>query len=438
MLKNKRFLLIALLACIVGSVGAQTDSPYSRYGYGVLKDQAVGPSKGMGGIGYGLRNSRSANPLNPASYSKVDSLTFLFDIGITYNSGKLSDGQNSQNKPGGGLDYITILVPLKYGLGFSFGVLPYSSVGYKFGSTENTGSLYYTKSFSGTGGFSQVYGGLGYSVPYIEGLSVGANASFLFGTIDHIRSIPGFSGTGTSTAYTSSDYSELTKKALKLDFGVQYELPMSKTDVLTLGAVFSPKMNSKADFENRHYEINSSTGVLVSGDTTLYKGVDAGLPATYGLGFTYNRDDRLIFGADVTYQKWSDVKYSSYLGDGLSDADRFNDRWKFNTGVEYMVNPFDRSFFKRMKFRGGVNYSNSYLNVENKDGVIDGYNEYGATVGLGLPFKNSYGGRTSYVNINFEYKKLKPKTSNMISEEYFAVSLNVNLSELWFFRRKVE
>lgn len=438
MLKNKRLLLIAFLACIVGSIGAQTDSPYSRYGYGVLKDQAVGPSKGMGGIGYGLRNSRSANPLNPASYSKVDSLTFLFDIGVTYNNGRLSDGVNSENKPGGGLDYITILVPLKYGLGFSFGILPYSSVGYKFGSKETTGLLEYTKSFSGTGGLSQIYGGLGYSVPFIEGLSIGANASYLFGTIDYTRSIPSFSSSGTSTAYTSSDYSELSKKALKLDFGAQYELPLSKNNVLTIGAVFSPKINSKAEFQNRHYEINTSTSALVSGDTTLYKGIDAGLPASYGLGFTYNHDDRLIYGADVTYQKWSDVKYSSYMGDDLKDSERFNDRWKFNAGVEYMVNPFERSFFKRMKFRGGVNYSNSYLNVKNSDGVIDGYNEYGATVGFGLPFKNSYGGKTSYVNLNFEYKKLKPKTTNMISEEYFAVSLNVNLSELWFFRRKVE
>lgn len=438
MLKSKRLLLIAFLACIVGSVGAQTDSPYSRYGYGVLKDQAVGLSKGMGGIGYGLRNSRSANPLNPASYSRVDSMTFLFDIGVTYNNGKLSDGTNSENKPGGGLDYITILVPLKKGLGFSFGVLPYSSVGYKFGSTEKTGLLEYTKDFTGAGGFSQVYAGLGYSIPFIEGLSIGANASYMFGTIDYMRAIPTFLTSGASTAYTSSDYSELSKKALKLDFGVQYELPLSKTDFLTIGAVFSPKSNSKADFQNMHYLVNKSTSELISGDTATYKGVDAGLPATYGLGFTYNRDDRLIFGADVTYQKWSDVKYSSLMGDKMQDSERFNDRWKFNAGVEYMINPYERSFFKRMKFRGGLNYSNSYLNVKNEDNVVDGYNEYGATLGLGFPFRNNFEGRTSYVNINFEYKKLKPKVSNMISEEYFAVSLNVNLSELWFFRRKAE
>lgn len=434
MLKSKKLLLIALLACIVSSVGAQqTDSPYSRYGYGVLRDQAVGPSKGMGGIGYGLRNSRSANPMNPASYSKVDSLTFLFDIGVTYSNGKLSDNENSENKPGGGLDYITILVPLTRNLGLSFGVLPYSSVGYKFGGTTTDGSLTYTKAFTGTGGLSQVYGGVGYETP-IKGLSFGANASYLFGTLDHTSSIVSLTG----SANTSANYTELSVKALKLDFGVQYEIPLSKTNSLTLGAVFSPKINSKADFENKHYIINPTTGGLVKGDTTTYNGIDAGLPATYGVGFTYNHDDRIIWGADATYQKWTDVKYSSLMGDDLDDKDRFNDKWKFNAGIEYMINPYDRSFFKKMKFRGGVNYSNSYLNAVDKNNKVDGYNEYGATVGFGFPFRNSYGGKTSYINLNFEYKKLNPKTSTMIKEEYFGVSLNVNLSELWFFRRKVE
>ncbi|MBK5722928.1 outer membrane protein transport protein [Dysgonomonas sp. Marseille-P4677] len=434
MLKNRKFLFIALLACIVSSLGAQTDSPYSRYGYGMLRDQAVGPSKSMGGIGYGLRNSQSANPINPASYSRVDSLTFLFDIGINFNSGKLSDGTNSEQKYNGGLDYITILIPIKKRLGLSFGILPYSSVGYKFGATVTNGSVSYLKSFNGSGGLSQIYGGVGYLTP-LKGLSVGANVSYLFGTIEHTRSLPKISGTGT---YLSTDNSELTVKAAKFDIGAQYEMFIAKDKKLTLGAVFSPKINTKANYQNIHYLYQQSNSALVQGDTTFVKGVDAGIPSTYGLGFTINNNDRLIFGADVTYQQWKDAKYSPYMNDGLDDGKRFNDRWKYSAGVEYMVDPYDRSYLKKMKFRGGVNYSNSYMNVMDKQGNIDGYKEYGATLGLGLPIKDNIGGRISYININFEYKKMKPKFSSMISEEYFGVSLNMNINELWFFRRKVE
>lgn len=435
MLKNKKLLfVIAIIACLVSSVGAQqTNSPYSRYGYGILRDQAVGPSKAMGGIGYGLRNSQSANPMNPASHSRVDSLTFLFDMGVTATYGKLSDGTSSKNHYGGGLDYITILIPVAKGLGVSAGVLPYSSVGYSFGSTETTEDLSYIKSFSGSGGLSEVYFGAGYKIPK-TGLSLGANVSYLFGTVEHTRSLPTI---GSSNSYTSTEYSSLSLNAFKFDLGLQYELALSKKDRLILGAVYSPKINSKGDYQNIHYELASSSTV-VSADTITHNGVDAGIPSTYGAGFTLNRNNKFIIGADVTYQKWSDVKYSEYMGDGLTQSNRFNDRWKYAAGVEYMIDPYDRNFFKRVKFRGGVNYSNSYMNVINSDDKVKGYNEYGATFGFGLPIRDNLGGRISYININFEYKKVKPKVSNMIDEQYFGISLNMNINEYWFFRKKID
>lgn len=437
MLKNKRFLFIAVLACVIGSLGAQTNSPYSRYGYGILRDQTVGASKGMGGIGYGIRNSYSANPMNPASYSRVDSLTFLFDMGVYIRDGKLSDGANSEHKTSGGLDYITMLVPLTKGLGFSFGILPYSSVGYSFGSIETEGTVSYQKDFSGTGGLSQAYVGLGYATP-LKGLSVGFNASYLFGTIEHSRRLPAIDD---PAAYLSVDYTELSVKAFKFDIGLQYEMPIMKNKSLILGALYSPKISANADYSNVNSLISSSSGYPIEGGTTNveHKDVDAGLADTYGFGFTINQEDKLVFGADVTYQKWDNVKYTTYMGDGLKKNERFNDRWKYSAGVEYMINPYDRSYFKKMKFRGGVNYSNSYLNAVNSEGKIDGYNEYGATIGLGLPFRFSrgLGNRTSYINLNFEYKKLKPKSSFMIDEDYFGVSLNVNINELWFFRSKI-
>ncbi|NDV79042.1 OmpP1/FadL family transporter [Dysgonomonas sp. 511] len=428
MLKSKNLLLIAILACIAGSLYAQTDSPYSRYGYGVLKDKAVGPSKAMGGIGYGLRNSQSANPLNPASYSRVDSLTFLFDIGVNATFGKMSDGTASDSKKSGGLDYITVLVPLKKGLGFSFGVVPFTSLGYKFGHDGSSDLTPNTQAFSGSGGLSQIYAGLGYSTP-VKGLNVGFNAAYLFGTLEHTRNL-----TLASNANSSADVTELSVKAVQFDFGLQYEKAIAKNKVLTIGAVYSPKISPRTKYTNYDYRIESNKTVV---DTTEYNKVDAGIPETYGLGFTLNHNNKLVWGADVTYQKWKGTKYTEYMHDGMTVDNRFNDRWKYSLGAEYMIDPYDRSFFKKIKFRGGVNYSNSYLNV-NTDQGAKGYNEYGATLGFGFPIKDNIGQRVSYVNLNFEYKKLKPKISSMIDEQYFGVSLNVNINELWFFRRKVE
>lgn len=434
MLKNKKLFLIAIMACFFCSLGAQTNSPYSRYGYGVLRDQVVGPSVGMGGIGYGLRNSLSANPTNPASYSRVDSLTFLFDIGVFADRSKLSDNSGSRSDYNGGLDYITVLMPVGKGIGLSAGILPFSTIGYNFGASGSQGGVDYIRSFNGSGGLSQIYAGVGYAFPHVKGLSVGANVSFVFGTLNHTRSLSYISTYGN----LSSENSVLTLKRFKFDLGAQYELPLNKENNLVLGAVFSPSVNSTASYENFHTEYTTS-GSIVSVDTLSVNGVNAGMPATVGVGFTLMHKDKLTVGADVMYQNWSKVKYSSLLGDGLTEGNRFNNRWKYSVGAEFTPDRFSRSFIQRVKFRGGANYSNSYLNAMSTSGEVGGFNEYGATIGFGLPLRDreSFGNRTSYLNINFEYKKVKPEINSMIHEQYFGISVNVNLNELWFFKKKV-
>lgn len=421
---------------MVSSVVAQTNSPYSRYGYGVLRDQSVGPSKGMGGIGYGLRHKQGANPMNPASYSNVDSLTFLFDVGVNYNNSKLSEGSASQNDDNGGLDYITMLFPVSRRLGVSVGVLPYSTIGYSYGSIKDVSGVTHQESFSGSGGLSQIYGGIGYETP-LKGLSVGANISYLFGKNKYNRSL-----TLGSSAYNSTEEMQLKLRTVKFDFGLQYQIDLSPKEVLVVGAFYSPKVNSKGDYESVKYNYyGQSNPSSWSGDTI--NNVDANLPATYGIGFSYARNRNLLIGADITYQKWEDVKYPSKMGDGLDPSQRFNDRWKYAAGIEYSVDPYDRNYFKKIKIRGGFNYSNSYLNVVHNDGgsntSIKGYNEYGATFGLGLPIKDSemYTGRTSYINITFEYKRISPEVKTMIKEEYFGVSFGVNINDLWFVKRKI-
>ena len=81
----KHFILsIALAALAVPGLQAQTNattSPYSMYGYGMLSDRATALQRQMGGVGYALSSGRQINPMNPASYAAIDSLTFLWDIG---------------------------------------------------------------------------------------------------------------------------------------------------------------------------------------------------------------------------------------------------------------------------------------------------------------------------------------------------------------------
>lgn len=440
--KKKLVLLIISLSFICSLTAQMTNSPYSRYGYGVLKDQAVGPSKSMGGIGYGLRHKLGANPMNPASYSNVDSLTFMFDMSVNYTNSKLSEGGINQADDNGGLDYVTLLFPVYKDLGVSFGVVPYSSVGYSFGNHENIGGVDFEKTYDGSGGLSQVYAGLGYKMPFVKGLSLGANVSYIFGKMKHSRSLPSISG--VSGAYMSVENMNLKVEAFKFDLGAQYEFNYSAKDKFVAGAFFSPKINSKGDYQRLQTGYDSN-GSIVAGSTSgdTINNVPAGIPMTLGFGVSWIHNEKLTVGVDVTYQNWNKVKYTEYMGDGMKSSDRFNNRWKFAAGAEYMIDPMERNFVKRIRFRGGVNYSNSYMNVSHTDskGLIQnkGYDEYGATIGLGLPIRDleDWGGRTTYININFEYKRIDPNVKSMIKEQYFGVSVGVNFNEVWFWRNKI-
>ncbi|MCC8144260.1 MAG: hypothetical protein LIO97_10510 [Tannerellaceae bacterium] len=97
MLKTDKVLIISLLIVAQLSLWAQnnTNSPYTRFGYGELANRSLGAGRAMGGVGFGLRSAKQINPLNPASYSAIDSLTFLFDVGVIGQFSWYSDNNES-------------------------------------------------------------------------------------------------------------------------------------------------------------------------------------------------------------------------------------------------------------------------------------------------------------------------------------------------------
>ena len=84
------------------------NSPYSRFGLGVLSEQQVGADRAMGGIGIGTRGHNNINLLNPASYSTVDTLSFLFDFGFSLQNGNFSENGKKVNAKNAGPDYVAM------------------------------------------------------------------------------------------------------------------------------------------------------------------------------------------------------------------------------------------------------------------------------------------------------------------------------------------
>ena len=95
----------------------------------------------MGGLAYGLRNSHAVNMQNPASYSAVDSLTMLIDMGVSGQYTHFTEGSKKVNANTGTFDYAVASFRLMRHVGLAVGVVPYSNIGYNYKRTEAIASL---------------------------------------------------------------------------------------------------------------------------------------------------------------------------------------------------------------------------------------------------------------------------------------------------------
>jgi hypothetical protein len=402
------------------------NSPYTRYGYGQLSDLSFGNSKAMGGIAIGLRDGYQVNVTNPASYSAVDSLTFLFDAGMTLQNANFSENGTKTNAKNSSVDYLAAQFRLSKGLGFTLGFVPFSTVGYSFSQTSylpdaTDGTTQYTTySYDGDGGIQQVMAGLGYQV--FKGLSVGANFSYLYGDVTHT-----FTTTFSNTSATKSVKTEqISVSDYKLDFGAQYTLRLNKKNVLNLGVIFSPGHEMNADgYTTRATYAYSSTYSSYLVQTTSTDTISSGfsLPTTFGVGATYVYDNRLTVGLDYSTQKWADAKYQGVKGEYLTN------RHKVSAGMEFTPNYFSHNYLKRVRYRLGAYYATPYAKVDGREGA----NEYSVSAGFGLPLFNS----KSLLNLSGQWVKVSPKTKGLLSENYLKLNIGLTFNEQWFQKWKV-
>ena len=98
--------LLLIVALPVHSQTNGSNSPYSRFGVGSLNDQSQGFNKAMSGLSMGWRDGKIINKQNPASYSAIDSLTFIFDVGMMLQNANFKSGGNSVNAHNTSLEYV--------------------------------------------------------------------------------------------------------------------------------------------------------------------------------------------------------------------------------------------------------------------------------------------------------------------------------------------
>lgn len=414
MLKYKTLFICLSIAGIAFAQNG-TSSPYSQFGYGILGDNAIGAQRAMGGVGYALHNNRQINVMNPASYTSMDSLTFLFDIGLTYQNTITREGDLRESRQSGSIDYIVMQFPLGRYMAGSVGLLPFTNVGYSFASSIDNG----TDSREGDGNISQAY--VGVSGEPFKGFSIGANVSYLFGNLTNSSSV--IPENGSSGIFQTN----MKVQDFHLLFGAQYAIEWGKKHTLTLGAVYSPGKDVLGRAYSSTYDVSSST--TIEADTLNMKN-NYSLASTYGGGISYNYDKRLTIAADVTYQNWADAKFTNLnIGQTQPSTGVFNNRLKVALGAEFRPKTIGSNYFEHISYRAGLFYNRSYLKINGND-----MNEIGASCGFGFPLATN----KSVVNVSFEYINRQCSPVKLITEDHFRISVSLTFNEMWFWQRRFE
>ncbi|WP_027127125.1 membrane protein [Gelidibacter mesophilus] len=432
----KKLVIVFIITCAI-HVQAQnggSPSPYSYYGIGSLKFKGTVENRSMGGLSI-FMDSIHLNLRNPAGYAgnklKVynnENRPMKFTVGGGSNNLTLKTDTDTQKTGSTTFDYMALSVPMgKFGLGF--GLMPYTSVGYKLESFTTTNDL--DKRYKGEGGLNKAFVGLGYQIT--PKLSIGFDASYNFGNIQN-SALQFRYQDGDLAQYQTMENNRSDLSGVNFNFGMSYKTMVTDKLQLSTGLTYMPK--SKITSENmrafstviadpRTEQVLTVSGVEADLEAQGLKKTDLTLPSTLSFGAGIGRPQKWFAGAEYTFQKTSEFDNPIVSVENSV----FVDASTIALGGFYIPNykSFSR-YWERIVYRAGMRFENTGLEINNQT-----INEFGISFGVGLPVGADL---FSNANIGFEIGKRGTTKENLIQENFMNLQISLSLNDRWFQKRK--
>ncbi len=433
----KRYLIITAILIttnIFSFSQSVTNSPYTRFGIGEIDRNGFNHSVAMGGLSTGLRTKNQINYLNPAAINAQDTMSFIFDVGISGILKDLSTETSSSEFNDFSFDHLAISFPIKRWWFASIGVSPYSKVGYDIqysSEFEYNDTVNQYNGFYGTGGITQLF--ISNSFKLHKNFSIGLNINYLFGSIEQYDQ----SYLDRLDSYCTVVEDKITLSKVNYDIGLQYFNTFKQKYFYVIGFVYSNKTVFNSEKQNNVfmtenfnlYDVNVITYLnhyesvydTISSETDDNFKLE--MPAKYSIGFTVGQTNKFVLGFDYSYQDWTNIK-------SLNNDNNFDVDQNINVGLEYTPNIFSlRNYMKKISYRAGFYYNDSYLKLNNEK-IIN----YGITFGLGFPVGNK---KTS-LNMSYTLGKRGTTDYGLIEENYSSFGINLTLYDFWFIKRKFQ
>lgn len=430
----KKYLLVFLLVLAYNSSAQEgTASPYSYYGVGSVKFKGTIENRSMGGLSI-YNDSIHVNLKNPSAYTgnnikfyNNESRPVKFTMGGTYTNLKLESATDKDKASTATFDYLALVLPLgKFGAGF--GIIPYSSVGYKLESKVDDNLDY---RFTGEGGLNKVFFGLAYQ--FTEGLSIGVDASYNFGNTRDYALKFNYDEFGAYTQFLTEEFNRSDLSGMSYNFGINYKKYIADKFELVFAATYAPKVSLASEnvrtFSTVSYNQFTETTINIDTqevdlDSRGLANSSVDLPSKYSFGAGIGQPRIWFVGAEYTQVNTNEFNNPTL---NLGNSKFVNaETWSIGGFVVPDYNSFS-NYWKRIVYRAGLRYSGLGLNINNED-----INEFGITFGAGLPI----GGTFSSANLGFEFGERGTTKADLIKEKYFNIHLSLTLNSRWFQKRK--
>lgn len=432
----KRLILVVLSLFFYTSYAQQsTSSPYSFYGIGSLKFRGTVENRSMGGISV-FTDSIHLNLNNPASYTgpnlsmwNNESRPVKFAIGGGHSISKLKSETASASAKATTFDYLALNFPMgKFGA--SFGLLPYSAVGYKLETVEND---QLQNRYNGEGGLNKVFLGLAYNL--FEGFNIGMDISYNFGNVQNNALKILYDDDGKPVQYQSKEVNRSDLSGINLKFGATYKTMISEKLELSLGATYTPESNLASENTRSFATViyNPTTGADVPVrtinadlDAVNLRNTDLTLPSQITFGGGIGQPRKWFVGAEYGTQN------TSKFGNPIFDIQESNfvNTSRIAAGGFYIpdYNSFS-SYWKRMTYRAGFRTEHTGLKINGED-----IKEFGMSFGVGLPLNRA--NLFHNANLGLEVGQRGTTNENLIQENFFNFHISLSLNDKWFEKRK--
>ncbi|MGA0374046.1 MAG: hypothetical protein ACO3MA_05175 [Flavobacteriaceae bacterium] len=418
MISNALKLFVLLIGSFVFSQNG-TNSPYSYAGLGEVNFRGTHVSRFMGGLEI-YNDSIHASLSNPSSYAKLQMTNY--SLGLNYRINNMAGANETKSLASAGMDYIGVGLPTKF-FGFGFGIIPFTSVGYKLSHLESgTKEDDVINVFEGEGGVNKVFFSLGFNP--IKYLSIGVMINYNFGQIIY--------ETGRfQDELTLGTTLENKSSVSGLDFKFSSHLEIPLRDALQLQALFSlaPEANLTST-NSRIFNTRSFLSTSNFGDDLEINLIDLGLNRTnikiphiisFGLGLGVEK--KWFAGAQYTFNAMENFSHEFISLPSVI----YQNAYQFSLGGFFIPNYSSiTSYWKRIVFRMGFRHELTGVIVNNF-----GLKETGINFGIGLPLAGF-----SNANIGFEYGRRGGDDDNFFKENFWSFRIGFSLNDKWFIKRK--